>query len=192
MHQVLCSLLPPDHLQDVFSRIFSFLDQKVPALFFTSATPNSNNQGVFYFPTSDLGKRQMLVEMERMTTSLNSLAGVRPWEFTAIRVLERHLDYELHPHGGTNGDTDGDTAAAEDHSNGKEHGGDLAASKDTGSAIKELETADAEQQHEQVHDGDANREGNGFAASNDPDDLHVEKQDEGTLATSEPIGVGTF
>lgn len=194
MHQVLSSLLPPDHLQDVFSRIFAFLDQKVPALFFTSATPNSNNQGSFYFPTSDPGKRQMLVEMERMTTSLNSLAGVRPWEFTAIRVLERHLDYELHPQGGTNGETGGEIAAAENDNDVKQNGGDLAESKDTGSTTTELEPADVEQQqqHEEASDGDANTEGNGFAASNDPDDLHDEKQGDGALATSEPIGVSTF
>jgi len=90
MHQVLSQLLPPDHLQDVFSRIFAYVDQKVPDLFLaTSAT------GKFNFPTTDEGKRQMLLEIEAMTAALNGLPGVRPWEFTAIDVLERKLDYAL-------------------------------------------------------------------------------------------------
>jgi vacuolar protein sorting-associated protein 54 len=97
MHQVLSGLLPPDHLQDVFSRIFAYVDQKTPDLFIAAATPNQNNQGAFYFPTTDAGKRQMLVEVETMTTNLNKLPGVRPWDFTAIQVLERQLEYELRP-----------------------------------------------------------------------------------------------
>jgi len=90
MHQVLSALLPPDHLQDVFSRILAWLDQKTPDLFEAAG-------GQFQFPVTDPGKRQMLVEVEQMTTNLNQLPGVRPWEFTVIRVLERKLEYELHP-----------------------------------------------------------------------------------------------
>lgn len=181
MHQVLSSLLPPDHLQDVFSRIFSFLDQKVPALFFASATPNSNNQGAFYFPTTDPGKRQMLVEVERMTTSLNSLAGVRPWEFTVMRVLERHLDYELHPEPvGNNGQIDDDTTAVENNpENENSNGGGM---PNGGDIVKDIEPPTTEQpQHE----------ANGSVTSEEPDNVHGENQDDGALA-GEPIGVGTF
>jgi vacuolar protein sorting-associated protein 54 len=98
MHQVLSALLPPDHLQDVFSRIFAFVDQKIPELFISAATSvTAQGQGPsFSFPTTEKGKRQMLLEVETMTKNLNGLAGVRPWEFTAVAVLERKLEYRLH------------------------------------------------------------------------------------------------
>jgi len=95
MHQVLRSLLPPDHLQDVFSRILAYLDGKLPALFDVAAGQKNSKGGVFAYPKTDDGKRQMLREMERTTESLNGLPGVRPWEFQAIRVLERKLDLTL-------------------------------------------------------------------------------------------------
>jgi len=97
MHQVLSALLPPDHLQDVFSRIFAHVDNKTPDLFVTAATPSKNSQGAFYFPTTADGKRQMLNEVEIMTTKLNKLPGVRPWEFTVVRAIERQIEFELHP-----------------------------------------------------------------------------------------------
>jgi len=92
MHHVLNSLLPQDHLQDVFSRILAFLDHKVPSLFDAAeASPK------FSYPTTDAGKRRMLLEVETMTNSLNALDRVLPWEFTAVAVLERKLDYVLRP-----------------------------------------------------------------------------------------------
>jgi vacuolar protein sorting-associated protein 54 len=106
MHQVLRSLLPPDHLQDVFSRIFAYLDQKVPALLISAACDgNNNNSGFngtdqsaissgFRFPEANQGKRQLLQEVESMINSLNSLPGVQPWDFTAITVLERKMDFK--------------------------------------------------------------------------------------------------
>jgi hypothetical protein len=97
MHQVLSQLLPPDHLQDVFSRICAYVDQKVPALFLTTAST-----GKFTFPTTDDGKRQMLLEVEAMTFALNELQGVRPWDFTVVTVVERKLDYVLRQN--SNGD----------------------------------------------------------------------------------------
>ena len=100
MHQVLNALLPPDHLRDVFSRIFAFIDQLVPSMFKSSSQgtktkKNGTKAPVFSFPTTDAGKERMLLEVQTMIENLNALARVRPWEFTAIRVLERQLDYEL-------------------------------------------------------------------------------------------------
>lgn len=108
LHQVLSSLLPPDHLQDVFSRIFAYLDQKIPALFVSASAAPSNQQNTspsFEFPSTDEGKRRMVLEVSHITESLNALDGVHPWDFTAMNVLERKMDYRL-PHAdsvGTNG-----------------------------------------------------------------------------------------
>lgn len=99
LHQVLSSLLPPDHLQDVFSRIFAYLDQKIPALFITASTTSpgkeSNGSPAFQFPLSDGGKHRLLLEVASLTKSLNALSGVHPWVFTATIVLERRMDYKL-------------------------------------------------------------------------------------------------
>jgi len=110
MHQVLYSLLPPDHLKDTFSRIFAFIDTKVPALFIaaaniqpvfqkqsTNSPKNSPAKGQpsFSFPKTDEGKRRFLLEVETMTKNLNGLDGVHPWDFTVTNVLERRLEYSL-------------------------------------------------------------------------------------------------
>ena len=97
MHQVLNALLPPDHLQDVFSRIFAYVDQKVPTLFIeaASSTNTPNGSPTFNFPSTDEGKLRVLLEVEKMTNKLNGLQGVLPWDFTAMDVLERKLDYKL-------------------------------------------------------------------------------------------------
>ena len=116
MHQVLFTLLPPDHLIDTFSRIFAFVDTKVPALFIAAANIQpvfqqqsnssiSNNspdgkglrkgQPTFVFPKTNEGKRQFLLEVEAMTKLLNGLDGVRPWDFAAINVIERQLEYSM-------------------------------------------------------------------------------------------------
>jgi vacuolar protein sorting-associated protein 54 len=97
MHQVLNALLPPDHLQDVFSRIFAYVDQKLPALLIAATNPTSNGPSSFKFPETVEGKRRFLLEVECMTQNLNRMNGVHPWDFTAIQVLERKLDYELEP-----------------------------------------------------------------------------------------------
>ncbi|CAJ1957418.1 unnamed protein product [Cylindrotheca closterium] len=97
MHQVLNVLLPPDHLQDVFSRIFAFVDQKVPTLFIEAASTDraANGSHVFEFPQTDEGKLRMITEVEYTTKKLNSLSGVIPWDFTAMGVLERKLDFKV-------------------------------------------------------------------------------------------------
>jgi len=41
MHQILANLLPADHLQDVFVRIFVYIDQKVPSLFIAADAESS-------------------------------------------------------------------------------------------------------------------------------------------------------
>jgi len=96
MHQVLSSLLPPDHLQDSFSRIFAYLDQKLPELFIAASVGNPPSKPpTFSLPTTDEGKKQMLLEVKTTTKNLNELPGVRPWDFSAVSVLEQELDYKL-------------------------------------------------------------------------------------------------
>jgi vacuolar protein sorting-associated protein 54 len=95
LHQVLNSLLPPDHLQDVFTRIFAYLDEKIPVLFIAAAAPLNNGSPSFNLPTNDRGKRRFVLEVVHTTNSLNALNGVHPWEFTATTVLERKMDFQL-------------------------------------------------------------------------------------------------
>lgn len=100
MHQVLSSMLPPDHLQDVFSRIFAYVDQKVPTLIIaaaaagSSSTSTPNGNATFRLPTTNDGKRRLIIEVKWMTVDLNSLEGVLPWDFTCTNFLERKLDVE--------------------------------------------------------------------------------------------------
>ena len=97
MHQVLNAMLPPVHLQDVFSRIFAYVDQKVPALLIEAANANPNGAGpsTFRFPETDDGKRRLLKEVGAMTKKLNGLEGVHPWDFTAMDVMQRKLDLKF-------------------------------------------------------------------------------------------------
>lgn len=90
LHHVLNALLPPDHLQDVFSRIFAHLDEQIPSLFVKAAST-----AAFSLPISDAGKYRLLLEVAHTTKALNGLDGVVPWDFTAINVLERKLDYKF-------------------------------------------------------------------------------------------------
>ena len=97
MHQVLSALLPPEHLQDVFSRIFAFIDQKIPSLMI-AATEKSGSNGQpagFSFPGTNDGKQRLLDEVASMTKHLNALDGVFPWEFSAVSVLAKTLEYEI-------------------------------------------------------------------------------------------------
>lgn len=107
MHQVLNAMLPPDHLQDVFSRIFAYVDQKVPTLIIAACTTSQKPNGSpsFRLPSSDDGKRRLILEVESMTEKLNGLKGVLPWDFTCTNVLERKLDYVLKKESG-NADPD--------------------------------------------------------------------------------------
>lgn len=103
MHQVLSSLLPPEHLQDVFSRIFAFIDQKIPALFVAAADvgslagskPPAQLTAGFSFPVTDAGKKRLLNEVEAVTMSLNALEGVFPWDFSAVSVLSKKLEFDI-------------------------------------------------------------------------------------------------
>lgn len=99
MHQVLASLLPPDHLEDVFSRIFAFVDQKVPALFIAAADQAAKPGAPppFSFPKTEEGKQRFLAEIEMLTSNLNGLEGVQPWDFSAGGILARQIDYEINP-----------------------------------------------------------------------------------------------
>jgi vacuolar protein sorting-associated protein 54 len=93
MHQVLLLMLPKELLRDVFSRIFAYLDHKVPFLFKAAA----NSEQLFSMPTTDDGKLRMIKEVEFMAMTLNGLLGVEPWNFSAIKVLEQELDVSRSP-----------------------------------------------------------------------------------------------
>ena len=101
MHQVLKLQLPPDHLRDVFSRIFAFVDTKIPQLFINASEKDDFR---FAFPKSDAGKRRLLSEVETMIGVLNGLDGVLPWDFTAVNVLERRLEIRLDRSNGSSTD----------------------------------------------------------------------------------------
>jgi len=89
MHQVLLVMLPAELLRDVFSRIFAYLDHKVPSLFKSAAIAEQKS---FSMPVADDGKLQMINEMNYMARTLNGLPGVQPWNFTATKILEQELD----------------------------------------------------------------------------------------------------
>ena len=100
LYLVLKSLLPPEDLSDVFSRISAYVDSKVPSLFIAAAEVKKTKNGkavaaAFKFPVTDDGKRRMLMEVNSLASMLNSLEGIRPWEFEAINVLEGKLEYRL-------------------------------------------------------------------------------------------------
>lgn len=155
MHHVLVGLLPPDHLQDVFSRIFAFIDQKVPTIVVqetkpltpTNAAGNRSPQRQmtgprFTFPTTDAGKRRLLLEAEAMTKNLNGLEGVQPWDFSAVNVLENRLEYSL----------SGDHAmASRDHEKEDEEGTHEKPNKD--SEETEDKEADAAENEEPEENG---------------------------------------
>lgn len=62
----------------------------MPALLIAAAST-----AAFSFPSTDPGKHRLLLEAAHTTKTLNGLAGVLPWDFTAINVLERKLDYKI-------------------------------------------------------------------------------------------------
>jgi vacuolar protein sorting-associated protein 54 len=89
MHQVLHSLLPQEDLADVFSRIFAHLDSKVPKMFLSM---DSDTNVQFTLPQTLEGKNQIVLELNTMATTLNSLEDVTPWDFGAMNFLARRLE----------------------------------------------------------------------------------------------------
>jgi vacuolar protein sorting-associated protein 54 len=88
MHQVLSSLLPSDDLMDVFSRIFVYLDSKIPTILISYDSDQSNT---FSLPITNGGKYQLIDEVEIISQTLNSLPGTLAWEFSAAEGLKRRL-----------------------------------------------------------------------------------------------------
>jgi hypothetical protein len=56
--------------------------------------PPSNGPYSFKYLEAVQGKRRFSLEVEFMTETFNRMNGVHPWDFTAIPVLERELEYE--------------------------------------------------------------------------------------------------
>ncbi len=92
MHQVLAAFLSPDHLRDVFARIFAYIDTKVPSLLISASESEDQK---FSFPSTDEGKSRLLLEVQTLIDALNGLDGVLPWEFTAVKELGRQMEYQL-------------------------------------------------------------------------------------------------
>lgn len=172
MHHVLVGLLPPDHLQDVFSRIFAFIDQKVPTIIVEATKSHPSSSGAsnrspqrqmsgprFMFPTTDSGKRRLLLEAEAMTKNLNGLEGVQPWDFSAVNVLENRLEYSLSgDHAITrNYEEDearrGDEKDASDETEGDGMPGDIS-KKDEDAGARD-ETQLVKQEADEVENGEA-------------------------------------
>lgn len=91
MHHVLHSLLPKEDLADVFSRIFAHLDSKVPKIFLSM---DSDASVQFTLPQSIEGKNQIILELKKMASTLNSLEDVAPWDFGAMEFLSRRLEID--------------------------------------------------------------------------------------------------
>jgi len=88
MHQVLSSLMPSEDLVDVFSRIFVYLDSKVPTILISY---DSDLSSTFSLPVTGGGKHKLIEEVEMLAQTLNSLPGTLAWEFSAAEVLKRRL-----------------------------------------------------------------------------------------------------
>ena len=101
MHQVLSSILPEMQLQEIFLRIFTYIDQYVPVLFVKAAqataskmnatTPMSKANPGFSFPKKRGGMRRMIEEIIWTTAKLNQLSGVKPYTFTMASILGRKM-----------------------------------------------------------------------------------------------------
>mmetsp|Transcript_3657 Transcript_3657/g.6916 ORF Transcript_3657/g.6916 Transcript_3657/m.6916 type:complete len:1398 (+) Transcript_3657:250-4443(+) len=109
MHQVLHSLLPKEDLSDVFSRIFAHLDSNVPKIFLSM---DSDDSVKFKIPQSLESKNRIVLELQTMATTLNSLEDVTPWDFGAMKFLARRLEIDSDHHG--------DDLPLEQESNGSE------------------------------------------------------------------------
>ena len=202
MHQVLSSLLPPDHLQNVFSRIFAYVDQKVPALFIAASkeasagpasankvqsparTPTANNKAAslppFVFPKTEDGKRRMLLEVELMTQNLNGLDGVHPWDFTVTSVLGKEMEYQLHANA-ENGD-----ATDETPSNVPEEAAEIAVPVSSADSADTADASnDAKPEQESVPKPPEKEAETPEAATEGPVEEDVAVEEGGTTATPE-------
>mmetsp|Transcript_12199 Transcript_12199/g.33853 ORF Transcript_12199/g.33853 Transcript_12199/m.33853 type:complete len:1132 (+) Transcript_12199:133-3528(+) len=159
MHQVLFSLLPPVHLQDVFSRIFAYVDTKIPSLFTSfslevTSQPGNTPQKMptrFEYPQTPEGKKRMLLEAETLTRKLNGLQGVQPWEFSLVGILERRLEFSLSgkPEQDSEAETDvttipSDTEDSPDRSQDIQNGAPVASKRETEEDIPARETNEAQ------------------------------------------------
>jgi vacuolar protein sorting-associated protein 54 len=182
MHQVLNALLPPDHLQDVFSRIFAYVDQKVPTVFIAAASGSNTLNSAppsFHFPSTDEGKRRMLLEVDCTTRRLNGLQGVLPWDFTTVNALERKLDYALSlesakeppatdngaAENGTNGSVPDSESGEKEPAEDEEQTEEMGAGSDNPVENGAAEPAEDEEQTEEMGAGSDNPVENGAASS---------------------------
>jgi len=86
LHAVLVGLLPPEQLKDVFSRVFNYLDTKIPELYKVAndwsvehkakAAKAKGKQGqpnLFFYPSKQEGKDKMTEEIEKVAKDLGEL-----------------------------------------------------------------------------------------------------------------------
>jgi vacuolar protein sorting-associated protein 54 len=88
MHQVLSTLMPPEDLVDVFSRIFVYLDSKIPTILISYDSDQSKS---FSLPVTNSGINQLTDEIDTVCRTLNELPGTQPWDFSAGHELKRRL-----------------------------------------------------------------------------------------------------
>ena len=86
LHQVLASLLPPDQLLDIFSRIFNYLGIKVVELYLSCAEASNV---AFRLPSSVGGKERMKGEVKEMCAVLGALEGT---DKTKLEGLEERFE----------------------------------------------------------------------------------------------------
>ena len=211
MHQVLVALLPPEDLIDVFSRIFAYVDTKVPVLFLAAAAAEGDKQTVaaakaaadaasqrarqgggtvvalppqpgpaFHMPKTKEGKLRMILEVDSMSKTLNRLPNVQPWDFTAVRVLERELDVEFNLNSGPS-DSAGDISeASEEHPSSRDD------TMQTEDDTKQTE----EQQEPPEQDGEGLPDEGGTPAVKDGEEEVQEEEEPPTPVAKEDGEVG--
>ena len=75
MHKVLSANLPPEQVQEIFSRIFELLNRKVPQYFETVS------------PATPAGQQRLVDDVQHLTHSLERLRGIN----AAVLNLEPHF-----------------------------------------------------------------------------------------------------
>jgi vacuolar protein sorting-associated protein 54 len=179
LHQVLIAFLPSEDLMDAFSRIFAHLDTKIPNLFITA---NGKERVLFSFPTSVDGKRRMILEMKATSLALNDLPNVRPWDFTAMKFLERTLEVALDEEVSNEVNTPLAKETNEDTESGKNESNEIQENGNT-----HLDTGNSSEEPKEIYVDMVEQEQRNEKNLNDMDKTTAVK--ENPLTNEEPNGI---
>ena len=104
LHNVLVSLLPVEQLQDVFGRVFNYLDTKIPELYNVAhdwsveqkqgSSKKSKTQqlpALFFFPTTAEGKQKMIDEVKEVEKTLEGLDAIQGTFPTLTKTIVERL-----------------------------------------------------------------------------------------------------